>query len=160
MKINESRFKSASLDPARYQGNFIMEALSAFLATNGVAVLLFGSLVGLVLARNLHQGKVSEHWHLLHAGGTSRGILLLALAATVNITELSFSSLAWASGLVVLFVWTSVVAMFLRALSEERGFYPKGSRANRAIFLLYAIGTIALSVGLLWLALGFLKAWI
>ena len=101
-----------------------MQNLSAFLAFNGAAVLLFSSLVGFALARSLHRGAVSEHWHLLHAGGTSRGVMLLALSAAIPFADLSASSLAWASGLVVLFAWTSVFAMFIRGMTGERGFHP------------------------------------
>ena len=137
-----------------------MQNLSAFLAFNGAVVLLFSSLIGFVLARSLHRGQVSEHWHLLHAGGTSRGIMLLALAATIPLADLSPSSRAWASGLVVLFAWTSVLAMFVRGISGERGFHPRGSPANKVVFILYAIGAISLPVGLSWLAVGFAGAWI
>ena len=137
-----------------------MQNLSAFLAFNGAAVLLFSSLVGFALARSLHRGAVSEHWHLLHAGGTSRGVMLLALSAAIPFADLSASSLAWASGLVVLFAWTSVFAMFIRGMTGERGFHPRGSPANRAVFWLYAIGAVSLLVGLLWLAVGFGAAWI
>jgi hypothetical protein len=128
------------------------------LALNGVFFVLFGSLVGLILARNLHLGKAAQDWHLLHSGGTSRGIMLLALAATVPLAELPFSHLCLASGLVVLFVWTSIAAMSLRAVKGVKGFHPHGSAANRLVFVLYAIGTIALSVGLVWLMVGFLRA--
>lgn len=137
-----------------------MQTLSAFLALNGVAVVLFSSLIGFALARALHRGAVSQHWHLLHAAGTSRGVMLLALSAAIPFADLSPSSLAWASGLVVLFVWTSVFAMFVRGMSGERGFHPRGSPANRAVFWLYAIGAVSLPAGLLWLAVGFAAAWI
>ena len=136
-----------------------MENLSAWLAFNGAAVLLFTSLIGLMLARCLHRNEVSEHWHLLHAGGTSRGVLLLALSATVQFTDLSPSSLAWASGLVVFFVWTSVLAMLVRGLTGERGFHPGGSPSNRIVFYLYASGAVALFAGLFWLAVGFFGTW-
>lgn len=136
-----------------------MENLSAFLAANGVGVLLFSSLIGLLLARALDKNEVAEHWHLLHASGTSRGVMLLALAATLQFAKLSPSSLAWASGLVVFFVWTSIMAMFTRGLSGERGFHPGGSWANKLVFYLYASGTITLPIGLIWLGIGFVRAW-
>lgn len=137
------------------RGHADVKDLSAFLALNGALVLLFCSMIGLLLAKALHEGRVSQHWHLLHAGGTSRGILLLALAAAIEFAGLPHIQLAWATGLVVFFVWTSVLAMFLRALTEEKGFHPGGSRMNKAVFLLYASGTVALPVGLVWLSIGF-----
>lgn len=135
-----------------------MQLLSPLLALNGSFFLLFSSLIGLVLARSLRQGTKSEHWHLLHSGGTSRGIMLLALSASVQFADLPASQLFWSSGLVVLFVWTSVIAMLVRALTGEMGFHPGGSSSNKLVFYLYAAGTIALPVGLVWLMVGFFMA--
>ena len=137
-----------------------MEKLAAALALNGVALILFASLIGLLLARALHRGDVSEHWHLLHASGTSRGIMLVALSAAIEFAELPYSHLLWATAFVLFFAWTSVMAMFLRGLSGERGFHPGGSLANKAVFYLYASGTIALPIGLVWLLVGFFRAWV
>lgn len=75
-----------------------MKNLPAFVALNGAAVLLFSNLIGLLAVRALHRDEVSEHWHLLHAGGTSRDIMLLALAATIQFSRLSPSSRALACG--------------------------------------------------------------
>ncbi|NNK77725.1 MAG: hypothetical protein HKP40_03340 [Litoreibacter sp.] len=136
----------------------VMEELAAFLALNGAVVLLFSSLVGLALARSLHLGTPAEHWHLLHAGGTSRGIMLLALAASIRFAELPATDLAWASGLVTFFVWTSILAMLVRCLTGMKGFHRGGPAANKIVFYLYASGTVALPIGLVWLAIGFVQA--
>lgn len=135
-----------------------MENLSIFLAANGVVVLLFSSLAGLVLAKALHHSNSSEHWHLLHASGTSRGIMLIALASIVPVVALPSWQLSWATGLVTLFVWTSVCAMTLRALTGEKGFHAGGSSANKVVFLLYTCGTLALPMGLVWILLGLMSA--
>lgn len=131
-----------------------MGKLSIFLALNGVIILLLSSLAGLLLAKALHKGTSSEHWHLLHASGTSRGIMLMALAAIIPFVSLPSWQIDWSSGLVVFFVWTSVLAMILRALTGEKGFHIGGSLTNKAVFLLYASGTVALLVGLFWIAYG------
>ncbi|NNF25382.1 MAG: hypothetical protein HKN63_11355 [Rhodobacteraceae bacterium] len=130
------------------------------LAVNGILVLAFSSLVGLLLARSIFKNQPPEHWHLLHASGTSRGIMLLALAATIRFAELPSSQIAWAAGLVVFFVWTSILAMFVRAITGEKGFHPRGPRANQVVFFLYAVGTIALPVGLIWLGVGFVRSFL
>ena len=135
-----------------------MQLLSPLLALNGGFCLLLSSLIGLVLARSLQQGAKSEHWHLLHSGGTSRGVMLLALSASVQFADLPAWQLFWSSGLVALFVWTSFIAMLLRALTGEKGFHPGGASSNKLIFYLYAVGTVALPVGLVWLMVGFLMA--
>ena len=133
-----------------------MKNLPTFVAFNGPAVLLFSSLIGLLPLRALHRDEVLEHWQLLHAGGTSRGIMLLALAATIQFTQLSPSSRALACALVVFFVWTSAISMFVCGIIGERGSHPRGNRASKVIFYLYACGAITLPIGL---AVEFVQAW-
>ena len=135
-----------------------MENLTILIAVNGLVILLFSSLIGLVLAKSLHENRTSEHWHLLHAGGTSRGIMLMALAGVIQFVSLPAWHLYWASGLVTFFVWTSILAMALRAITGEKGFYSGGSLANRSVFWLYAGGAIALPTGLVWMAVGLISA--
>lgn len=122
--------------------------LAIVLALNGALVLLFCMLAGLALYRTILARGNAADWHLLHAGGTSRGILLIALAATVQLAALSGPATVTAALLVVYFVWTSVLAMFLRALTGETGFRFAAPAVNRLIFLLYATGTVAVFLGL------------
>lgn len=135
-----------------------MEGLAVLVALNGAVVLLVTSLAGVILARTIHVKASSEHWHLLHAGGTSRGVMLLALASTIRLAALPEAHLWWIAALIVFFVWTSVLAMLLRALSHEKGFHPGGPWSNRMVFGLYACGTLALCIGLPWFIAGLLRA--
>ena len=159
MQVNETWRETTKFVASKRPRAFGLENLSVFLAVNGVVVLLFSSLIGLALARALYRDDLSEHWHLLHASGTSRGVMLLALATTIQFAELPPTSLVFASGLVVFFVWTSLLAMLVRGLSGERGFHPGGSHANKVVFYLYASGAVTLLIGLVWLGVGFLRAW-
>lgn len=135
-----------------------MAELGAFLALNGVLVILVSMGAGLALYRSiLGEGAVHD-WHLLHAGGTSRGVLLIALGAGAGLPALPAWQMWAATGLVVLFVWTSVAAMLLRALTGGRGFDLSPPAGNRAAFLLYAIGTAAVFPGTAWLAVGLIRA--
>ena len=105
---------------------------------------LFVSLVGglfLYRANLIHEGIAN--WHLLHAGGSARGILLIALAATIHLPDLSPAYLAAAVWMMIFFVWTSILAMVLRALCGQHGFGWSGPAINKTIYLLYAAGAIA-----------------
>ena len=123
------------------------ERLSIVLALNGALVLLFTMLAGLMLYRSILARGRLEDWHLLHAGGTSRGVMLIALAATVHLADLSGQATVTVAALILYFVWTSVLAMFLRAMTGEIGFRFAGRATNRAIFLLYATGVVAVFLG-------------
>jgi hypothetical protein len=135
-----------------------MASLGAFLGLNGLLIVFISSVGGLALYRVLIRDGDPHDWHLLHAGGSARGIFLIALGGTVHLSSLSPTHAWVASGLVVLFVWASTLAMLLRALSGESGFSFSGAMANRAGFVLYVIGAISLAVGLIWLCWGFAGA--
>jgi hypothetical protein len=135
-----------------------MDSLGAFLALNGLMIVFISSVGGLALYRVLIRDGDPHDWHLLHAGGSARGIFLIALGGTVHLSALSPPHAWVASGLVVLFVWASTLAMLLRALSGETGFAFSGKLANRLGFLLYVIGAVSLALGLAWLCWGLARA--
>ncbi len=131
-----------------------MEKLAIFLGLNGLLVLLVSTLCGLFLWRALGKGDSGEDWHLIHAGGSARAIMLLGIAAIIHLLELSPTTIWLGSWLILLFVWTSMAAMLTRAITGENGFGNSGSIANRIVFLLYAIGIAAVFPGMLILIFG------
>lgn len=135
-----------------------MQTLAAFLALNGVLVVFVSSVAGLLLYLNLVRGQDPHDWHLLHAGGTARGILLIALGGTVNLAALQETTAWLSAGLVVMFVWASTISMVLRGVTGENGFRFSGKPANRIGFILYAIGVLSLFPGLTLLAWGFAQS--
>lgn len=135
-----------------------MNGLAIFLALNGALALLLSMAAGLMLYLSIIGNRSSKDWHLLHAGGTSRGIMLIAIAATIHLPALPEWQSWWVASLITLFVWTSILAMLVRASTGEPGFGFSGSRANRLAFALYAIGTVAVFIGFGWLVYGLLRA--
>ena len=135
-----------------------MDQLAIILALNGALVLVISMLAGLFLYLAILRDSDQAAWHLLHAGGTGRGVMLLALAALVEYPALSYELLATAVWLILLFVWTSMLAMGIRALSGECGLRWDGSLANRLVYLSYALGTIAVFAGFALLIYGLIKA--
>lgn len=135
-----------------------MMTIEALLALNGVLVVFLCSAAGFFLYRNLLQGQDPHAWHLLHAGGTARGILLIALAGTIELAGLEVNLAALAAGLVIVFVWASTLAMLLRAVTGETGFQFSGRLANRLGFALYGLGVLSLFPGLSLLAWGLARA--
>ena len=135
-----------------------MEKLVIYLALNGALVLTISLLAGLFLYLAIRDGKEQAAWHLLHAGGTSRGVMLIALAAIIEYPALPFWQLATTAWLVIFFVWTSMFAMSIRAVSGERGLRLTGSIPNKIVYILYALGTIAIFPACALLIFGFVKA--
>jgi hypothetical protein len=136
----------------------VAERLAVLLALNGALVLLVSMAAGLALYRTILARGNHADWHLLHAGGTSRGVMLIALGATVDLADLSDLATRTAAFLILYFAWTSVAAMILRALTGETGFRFAGRAANRITFFLYATGTVAVFLGFGIWAAGLLDA--
>lgn len=135
-----------------------MEQLAVHLALNGVAVLTVSAVAGLVLWRVLHHDSDGADWHLVHASGSVRGVFLIALAAIIDLPALPERLLAVAAWLIILFTWTSLLAMIIRAFTGERGFYLGGSKANSTVFALYAVGAVALFTGCTILIAGMIRS--
>ena len=135
-----------------------MEKLAIHLALHGAAVLTVSILGGFFLYRAILKKRHEASWHLLHAGGSARGIMLIALTAIIDIPDLPLWQLSTLVWLIIFFAWTSTLAMILAAVSGERGFVFYGSNINKLIFVLYALGSIAVFPAFLWLIFGLLNA--
>lgn len=135
-----------------------MESLAIHLALHGVLVLLVSLVGGLFLYRANLTKRGVHGWHLLHAGGSGRGIMLIAVAAIIHLPALPLGVLMMSGWLMIFFVWTSMLAMLLVAVSGEHGFGWSGSGTNKIIFALYVAGTVAVFPACLILIYGLLNA--
>lgn len=124
-----------------------MDRLVIILALNGALVLTVSLVAGMFLYLAILRDKDQAAWHLLHAGGTSRGVMLLALAALIEFPALSDQQASIAAWLIIFFVWTSMLAMGIRAISGNRGLRLEGSLANRLVYISYALGTLTVFPG-------------
>ena len=131
-----------------------MTSLAVHLALHGMLVLILSVIGGLFLYRAILRQQDPSSWHLFHAGGSARGIMLIALAAVINLVSLPPVLLSLAVWFVVYFVWTSTIAMLIRAATDEPGFRWDGSFANKTVFALYATGTLTLFPGMGLLVIG------
>ncbi len=135
-----------------------MERLTLILALNGALTLMLSLVAGMMLYLAILHGREQAAWHLLHAGGTGRGVMLLALAALIDFAALPPALLEAALWMIVFFVWTSMLAMATRALSGERGLRFEGGFANRLVWISYALGTVTVFPGFALLIYGFARA--
>ena len=135
-----------------------MEQLAILLALNGMLVLVVSLVAGLMLYLAIRNAREEAAWHLLHAGSAGRAVMLLALAALIDMPLLSAYQLQLSSWLVLVFAWTSTLAMAIRAVSGQRGLRLEGSAANRLVYLLYAIATLAIFPASVLLIFGFYRA--
>lgn len=135
-----------------------MDQLVIILALNGALVLTVSLFAGLFLYLAILNGRDQAAWHLLHAGGAGRGVMLLALAALIQYPALPFWLVSLAAWLIIFFVWTSMLAMGIRAIRGDRGLRLEGSLANRLVYLSYALGTATVFPGFALLIYGLFKA--
>jgi hypothetical protein len=135
-----------------------MDGLAVYLALHGVIVLTVSLMAGLLLHKAIRLEANVTAWHLVHSGGSGRGVLLIALAGVLRWVALprwQLSAFAW---LILFFVWTSMAAMILAAATGERGVTWKGSRTSRLVFGLYVVGAVAVFPALALLIAGLLRA--
>ncbi len=135
-----------------------MHNLATHLALHGALILIISVAGGLLLYRSILKKEGEASWHLLHAGGSARGIMLIALAAIIDLIALPLSLLSIAVWFIIFFVWTSTLAMLIRALRDELGFKWSGSPTNKLVFALYAAGTLTIFPGLILLIIGLINA--
>lgn len=135
-----------------------MDELVIILALNGVLVLTVSMIAGLLLYLAILNDRDPAAWHLLHAGGTGRGVMLLALAALIEHPTLTVELASLAAWLIMFFVWTSMLAMGTRAICGDRGLRFEGSFANRLVYVSYGLGTLAVFPGFALLIYGLIKA--
>ena len=135
-----------------------MQTLAIHLALNGVLVLVISMIAGLFLYLAIRGEREQRAWHLLHAGGSGRGVMLLALAAAIPYAELPPWLLSIAVWLIIVFVWTSMAAMAIYAVSGQRGLHLRGATPNKLVYLFYAVATVAVFPGMALLAYGFFAA--
>ena len=135
-----------------------MDKLTFHLALHGSVVLTASLVGGLILYLVILKKTNYAAWHLLHAGGSARGVMLIALAAIIHLPVLppwQLSALAW---LMIFFAWASTLAMLIAAISGERGFSLSGSSTNKLIFILYGLGVVTVFPACFLLIFGLLKA--
>jgi len=120
-----------------------MDRLAIQLALHGAAILLVSLCAGLFTYRTILHDERMAAWHLAHAGGSARAILLIALAAIVRLPAMPLWELSLVAWALIFFSWTSVFAMVIAAASGQRGMSFSGSRANRLVFALYFVGGVA-----------------
>lgn len=135
-----------------------MQTLAIHLALNGALVLVISMIAGLFLYLAIRGEQEQRAWHLLHAGGSGRGVMLLALAAVIPYAELPLWLLSIAAWLIIAFVWTSMAAMAIYAVSGQRGLQLRGAIPNRLVYIFYAIATVAIFPGMALLIYGLIEA--
>lgn len=121
-------------------------------------VLTVSIVTGLFLYLAIRDDREQAAWHLLYAGGTARRVMLIALATIIEYPVLSFGVLATMPWLFIIFTWTSMLAKSIRAVSGERGLRLTGTIANKSVYVLYGLGTIAIFPACALLIYGIVKA--
>lgn len=135
-----------------------MNGLAIHLALHGALILTLSILAGFMIYRAILRGTREAGWHLLHAGGTARGVMLIAFAVITFLPGVPQVHFTWFAWLMIVFAWTSTLAMLIAAATDDRGHSFSGSIANRVVYALYAVGTAAVIPACLLLIAGLLIA--
>jgi hypothetical protein len=135
-----------------------MGALSIHLALHGVLVLFVSVLSGVTLWRVMLRSGKEHAWHLIHAGGSVRGVLLIALAAVVPYLPLPPVTLTTFVWLMIVSIWSSMFAMLIAAITGDRGLQNAGTTMNRLVYLFYGVHAVTLFPAFFILIYGLISA--
>jgi hypothetical protein len=135
-----------------------MERLALQLALHGALVLISSLVAGLLLHRTIRLGRDVAPWHLAHAGGSGRGVMLIALAAILHWVALPPAPLSAFVWLMIAFAWSSMAAMLIAAATGERGVTWSGSATSRLVFGLYVVSAVTVFPAAFLLVAGLIRA--
>jgi hypothetical protein len=93
----------------------VMERLAIYLALHGAIVLTISLVAGLLLHKAIRLGRPVAAWHLAHAGVSSRGVMLMAIAAATRERGVTWGGSAVTRVVFALYV-TSAMTVFPAAL--------------------------------------------
>ncbi len=135
-----------------------MTPLALQFALHGSVVLLSGLIGGLFFAGAIMRRRGEVAWRVVHAGGCSAGVMLLAIAVPSQWVVLgSTIKVAMAIGLIG-GSYVLCVGMYIAAIWDARGIPGGGTSLNRLVSRLYAIGTVMTLIGGVLLTIGLLRS--
>jgi hypothetical protein len=135
-----------------------MDQLAVHFALHGAVVLASGLVGGLLFARAIKAGRGEVAWRVVHSGGSMAGVMLLAVASAlryVTLPPLALALLAWT---LIGGTYLLVVGMVVAAVTGGRGLAGGGSPANRFVYLLYLLGSVASLAGCGLLLVGLIRS--
>jgi hypothetical protein len=133
-------------------------SLALQLALHGSIALLAGLIGGLFFARAIRLRRGEVAWRVVHAGGCSAGVMLLAIAVPSQwITLGRTPSITMGVGLIG-GSYLLCLGMYIAAIWDVRGIPGGGAPLNRLVAGLYGAGTVMTLVGCALLVLGLLRS--
>lgn len=115
------------------------------LVLHGLLILLLGTQAGVVfLVAIVSQWETTTAWRVLHSGGSTAGVMLLALAGAWSLLNLGRTE-AWFANGAVLGTWCLVGSMLVAALTHTRGLDPRLGGLHLVIFGVYSVGFFSLT---------------
>jgi len=131
-------------------------ALPVQLALHGAIILMAGLVGGLCFARAIQRQRGEVAWRVVHAGGCSAGVLLLALAVPSQWMRLgTVPAMTMAVGFIA-GAYLLCAGMYIAAICDTRGIPGGGAPLNRLVAALYASGTVLTLLGGTLLVVGLL----
>lgn len=135
-----------------------MTPLALQFALHGSIALMSGLVGGLFFARAIKQHRGEVAWRVVHAGGSSAGAMLLAIAAPSQWVALGHDlQMTMAIGLIA-GTYLLCLGMYIAAIWDARGIPSGGPLLNRLVFWLYATGAVMTLIGSALLTIGLVRS--
>ena len=135
-----------------------MASLGLQFALHGSIVLFSGLAGGLFHARAIKQQVGEVAWRVVHAGGCSAGVMLLAIAVPVGWVTLGGVFKATMAAGLIGGTYLLVLGMYTAAIWGARGIEAGGTRRNRFVHGLYGSGATVTLIGGALLVIGLLRS--
>lgn len=135
-----------------------MTPLALQFALHGSIALILGLIGGLFFARAIKLKREEVAWRVVHAGGSSAGAMLLAIAVPSQWVHLSHPlQIAMGIGLIG-GSYFLCLGRYVAASWDTRGIPGGGSPLNRIVSALYGVGTIMSLTGAALLVVGLFRS--
>jgi hypothetical protein len=134
-----------------------MEQFAIHFVLHGVIVLATGLVGGLLFARAIKSGHNEVAWRVVHSGGCSAGVMLVAISSSLRYVALPLAGHALLGWTLIGGTYALVIGMVVAAATGHRGLSGGGSIGNRFVNYAYLAGTVATLVGCGLLLVGILR---
>jgi hypothetical protein len=134
-----------------------MEPFAFHFVLHGVIVLSTGLVGGLLFARAIKSGHNEVAWRVVHSGGCSAGVMLVAVSSGLRYVALPLAGHALLAWTLIGGTYALVIGMVVAATTGCRGLSGGGSIGNRVVNFSYLTGTVTTLAGCGLLLVGLLR---
>jgi hypothetical protein len=134
-----------------------MEQIAFHFVLHGTVILATGLVGGLLFAKAIKSGHNDVPWRVVHSGGCTAGVMLVAVSSGLHYVALPLPGLALLAWTLIGGTYALVIGMFVAAVTGLRGLNGGEPLANRLVYFSYLTGTVTTLTGCSLLLVGLIR---